>query len=98
MAGKQPPRTETMQAPPPAPIDVEQKYKIAKQALEKAFINFHSVLNDRVVEKQKSIASKKNEQYAVSELAKTAVALDQINVGEGVTAMSIIAIREHLKV
>lgn len=95
---KQPPRRETMQPPPMAPIDVEQKYKSAKRALEEAFVNFHSILNDKVLDNMKSTASKKTEQHVVNELAKSAVVLDQLNIGEGVTAIAIIAIREHLKV
>ena len=89
---------ETMKPPPPAPIDIEQKYKTAKAKLEESFAAFHKVLSDKVLEDNKSQSMKNHEHFIITELTKAAVALDQLNVGEGVTAMAVIAIREHLKV
>lgn len=91
-------RTSTRQSLPPTPVDVEQTYSRAQKQIEIAFASFHSLLQDKTLPENKSEANKKNERYIVTTLTKAAAAMDMINVGDGVTAISIIALREHLQV
>jgi hypothetical protein len=84
--------------PNQTPVDVEQKYLRAKQNLEVAFKDFHRILNEKVLEANKTDAERNVEKDVVDKLYKAAVALDNINVGEGMMSLSIIVIREMLKV
>lgn len=77
--------------------DIEQKYARAKQELDQAFKDFHSILKDKVLEQNKSVAKKNTEKDVVDKLYKAAVNVENLNSGEGVMSLCIIVIRELLK-
>lgn len=78
--------------------DLEEKWRNAQKTVEKAFHAFHKLIRDKVLKENKSDGAKKNETHAVGELVKACVALDQANVGEGIMALAITALREHLEI
>ena len=81
----------------PNAAEVQSKYTEAKKKFELAFRDFHqNHLLSKVLDKNKSAGTKKTEQLAVDTMIKSALALDEINVGEGTTALLIISIREQL--
>jgi len=89
----------SMSPPAPRPQDVQQEYSRIKQELEEAFKDFHQKhFLSKVLEENKSAATKKTEQAAVERLINAAVTLDRANVGEGILALVIVAIREQLSV
>jgi hypothetical protein len=89
----------SMSAPPPQPQNAQQNYAKMKQELEEAFKEFHQKhFLSKLLDENKSAAVKKTEQASVDRLVKAAVALDSINVGEGILALSVIAIREQLAI
>lgn len=83
---------------PQAPADVQNDYMKKKKELEEAFAEFHKIFLNKVLEKNKSAAVKKTEMAAVDKLVNACVALENINVGEGILALTVIAIREQLTV
>jgi len=85
-------------ATPSAPITIEEKIKQARQHLEKCFKEFHKLLGDKVLDKLKSEAHKNVEKKIVDDLQRACVALDNLNVGEGLLSLAVIAIREELKI
>jgi hypothetical protein len=82
---------------PQADPRAQQEYTKKKEDLGKAFKEFHQLLNNKVLDKNKTPAVKNVEKQAVDTLIKTATSLDNINVGEGILALSSIAVRELLK-
>ena len=84
--------------PPMATHDVHSEYMKKKTDLELAFKEFHQLLQDKVLEKNKSPAVKNTELDIVDKLVRATQALDQINVGAGVLALASIAMKEHLMV
>lgn len=85
-----------MQPPPPAPFNVQQDHLTKKRDLELAFKDFHQLVQDKVLDINKSTAVKKTELRIIDQLVRSAQALDNINVGEGILALASIAIREQL--
>lgn len=81
---------------PPATYDVQQDLMRKKKDLEQAFKDFHELVSNKVLDKNKSPAVKKTEQNVVTMLIKAAAALEQVNVGEGILSLAAIAIREQL--
>lgn len=81
---------------PPAAASVQQDLARRKQELEAAFKDFHKLVAKKVLEKNKSPAMKNTEKQIVDRLVHAAVALDHINVGEGILSLASIAIREQL--
>ena len=88
----------TLKRPPVTPENMAQKLKRARTTLESAFKDFHLLLNDKLLDTNKSNAKKTQEKHIVDELVKACVVLEGANVGEGVMALAVIALREHLKV
>jgi len=82
--------------PPPAPFNVQQDHLTKKRDLELAFKGFHQLVQDKVLNINKSTAVKKTELQTIDQLVRSAQALDNINVGEGILALASIAIREQL--
>lgn len=82
--------------PQPATFDVQQDYTYKKKELELAFKEFHELVSNKVLSQNKSAGVKNTEKQTVDRLVKAAVALDNINVGEGILALATIAIREQL--
>lgn len=78
-------------------VAVEDEVRKHRQELELAFKSFHELLGDKVLSKNKSSAARNTEQSAINNLYRAAVGLDNINLGEGVMSLAIIAIREMLK-
>jgi hypothetical protein len=90
-------KPSSMSPPMPHPQDVQQDYARAKQELEIAFKDFHQKhFSSKVLEENKSPATKKTEQAAIDRLVKSAVALESLNVGEGILALVIIIMRQQL--
>lgn len=75
----------------------QQEYLRKKEELSRSFKEFHQLLSNKVLDKNKTPAVKNTEKQITDSLVKSAAALDNINVGEGVLALSSIAIRELLK-
>ena len=93
------PNQKPAQPPPPSPQNVRQERTKVQQEFEEAFKDFHQKhFLSKVLEDNKSAAAKKTEQAAIDRMVKAAVALDNTNVGEGVWALLIVAIREQLSV
>lgn len=90
----------TLSAPPPlpTPVSLEERIKRARSGFEQAFKNFHELLGDKVLPENKSEAGVKLERHIVDEVVKSCIGLDRINIGEGVMALAVVALREHLKV
>jgi len=80
-----------------APITIEDRIKQARENIQKCFMAFHNLLKDKVLDKNKTEAQKNTEKKIVDDLHKAGVALDGLNVGEGILSLAIIGIREHLK-
>jgi len=89
---------KSMETDPKGTLEVEEKLRKTRQQLEVAFKDFHLLLGDKVLDANKSDGAKKTEELKVNNLYKAAVALDNINYGEGVMSLAIIAMREMLKV
>lgn len=82
--------------PPPATFNVQQDLVQKKRDLEQAFKDFHELICSKVLEINKSPGVKKTEMLTLNTLVKTAEALDNVNMGEGILALASIAIREQL--
>ena len=84
-------------SPPQASPDVQSDYLKKKQAMEQAFVDFHSkVMQNKVLDKNKSAAVKNTETAVVDKLVNSCVALENVNVGEGILALAVIALRGQL--
>lgn len=83
---------------PPATFEVQQEYQQKKRDLELAFKEFHKLVSNKILDKNKSPALKRTEMQVVTDLIKAAQALDKINVGEGMLVMVSMALREQLVV
>ena len=90
----------TLSAPPalPSPTTVEERMRRARTEFEEGFKDFHTLLGDKLLRANKSEAVMKQEKHVVDRVVKSCVNLDRLNVGEGVMAMAVVALREHLKV
>ena len=95
-----PPRSPQQQpVPPPDPNLVKAERSKAQIEFEESFADFHkNHFLSKVLQENKSAAGKKTEQAAIDRLIKSAMILDQSNVGEGMLALLIVAIREQLSV
>lgn len=82
---------------PPADSKTQQEYLRKKEELGKSFKEFHQLLKNKVLDKNKTPAVKNTEKQITDMLVKAAAALDNINIGEGVLTLSSIAIRELLQ-
>lgn len=89
----------TLSAPPPSPpaATIEERLRQARENFEKSFREFHALLNDKTLKINKSQAEKNVEKYTVDKVIKSCITLDKLNVGEGIMAMVVVALREHLK-
>lgn len=87
-----------MNQPPPATYDKQIDYNKKKAELEEAFKEFHKLVGNKVLEKNKSPAVKKTELEIINRLVRATQALDNVNVGEGILALASIAVREQLYV
>jgi len=83
---------------PQTPPDVQSDYAKKKKAFEEAFVEFHKIFQDKVLPQNKSVAVKKTEMSVVDKLVNSCVAIENFNVGEGVLALSVIALREQLTI
>jgi len=99
MADKKKP-APTLSAPPPmpSPTTIEERLRKARADFEKSFKDFHELLGDKVLKINKSSAANKQEKYVVDQVVRACVNLDNLNAGEGVMALAVVALREHLKV
>lgn len=75
---------------------VEEKYKKLKNELEAKFKEFHELLQDKILDSNKTPAKKKVESKVVSDLASTCSALEKMNITEGMFSLATIAVRELL--
>jgi hypothetical protein len=90
----------TLSAPPPlpTPATVEEKLRRIRVDFEQSFKDFHELLGNKVLKVNKTTAASKQEKHIVDQVVKACVSLDRLNVGEGVMALAVVALREHLKV
>ena len=90
----------TLSAPPPlpTPATLEEKLRRTRADFEQSFKNFHELLGNKVLKINKTTASNKQEKHIVDQVVRACVNLDRLNIGEGVMALSVVALREHLKV
>lgn len=83
--------------PTPVVADVQAEYNKIKREFEEAFKQFHQeVFTSKVLDQNKSAAVKNTEKHVIDRMMNTAVALDQINTGEGLLALTTVVIRELL--
>ncbi len=83
---------------PPMSFPDQQNLMRRKQELAEAFKAFHELVSNKVLEQNKSPALKNTEKQVVDRLVKAAVALENVNIGEGILSLASIAIREQLVV
>lgn len=76
---------------------LEERVKVARSELELGFKDFHELLKSKVLDSNKSAAVKNTEKQIVDKLYRAALKLEDLNVGEGVMSLAIIAVREMLK-
>ena len=90
----------TLSAPPPlpTPATIEERLRKTRMNFEQSFKSFHELLGNKVLSTNKTKAENKQEKYIVDQVVKSCVSLDRINIGEGVMALSVVALREHLKI
>lgn len=88
---------KVIQPPQQNPKVVEDKVKKARTNLEVAVKEFLKLLDDKVLEKNKSPAHKNIEKTAADGLFKAVIGLEQENVGEGILALGATTLRTNLK-
>ena len=90
----------TLSAPPllPTPATIEERLRKARVTFEQSFKDFHDLLSNKVLDVNKTGAENKQEKYVIDQVVRSCVNLDNLNVGEGVMALAVVALREHLKV
>ena len=81
---------------PQTPPNVQNDYQKYKAEMEKAFVEFHKMFTNKVLDCNKSAAVKKTEFAIVDKLVKSIDALEKISVGEGLLAAAVISMREQL--
>ena len=80
-----------------SPSDMQLEYQKRKSEFENCFKEFHKkVFSSKLLDRNKSPALRTTEQHIIDALIKSAVSLDNANVGEGLLALSTTAIRELL--
>lgn len=90
--------TLSQQPLPQSPVTIEERLRKARQQFEVKFRKFHELLKIKNLDKNKSQAQLKQEKFVIDELVKACIILESLNIGEGVLALSTVALREHLKV
>lgn len=80
----------------PTAYDLEQKAVQSRRKLEEAFKAFHELVQNKVLDKNKTTAIKNTEKKIVDDLLHSVVALEQANQGQGFLSLLTISIREHL--
>src|SRR5574337_404675 len=88
---------KVIQPPQQNPKVVEDKIKKARGNLEVAVKEFLKILDDKVLEKNKSPAHKNIEKAAADDMVKAVMGLEQENVGEGILALGVTTLRTNLK-
>ena len=93
-----PPRAPQQPTPPvPDPNVVKAERTKAQVEFEESFADFHkNHFLSKVLASNKSAATQRTEQGAVDKLIKSAVKLNDTNIGEGVWALLIVSLREQL--
>jgi hypothetical protein len=76
--------------------NTQQTYTLKKRALEDAFKSFHQLILSKVLDSNKSTATKNTETDIINKLVNSVVDLEKVNVGEGVLSLAVIAVREQL--
>jgi len=79
-------------------LSLDERLKRARESFEKSFKAFHELLKSKILKSNLSEAQKKLEKHTIDGLVKACVHTDQLNMGEGVMAMAVVALREHLTV
>ena len=92
----QPTRLST--PPVKKPVSLDERLKIARENFERAFKDFHESLKLKILRDNQSEAQKKQEKYIIDQLVKACVQTDRLNLGEGVMAVAVVALREHITV
>lgn len=77
---------------------IKDGLEAARLAVQAAFVEFHKLLFNKRLDKNKSTPEKEAERSVADKLFKTAQDLDKINPGEGVLIAASIALRELLTV
>ena len=92
-------KQESLLKPTPTldPKVVESKIIKARKNLEESFLEFNKLFNDKVLNKNKTDASRNTEKQIVDKLYKAAAEVEINNIGEGVMSMGLISLRLALK-
>ena len=80
------------------PVSLDEQLRAARENFEKAFKEFHENLKLKVLRENQSEAHKRQEKYIIDQLVKACVQTDRLNMGEGVMAVAVVALREHLTI
>jgi hypothetical protein len=100
MKDKNPATEEEPKQTPPTQAQISSlqgSLEDARKAVEEAFIDFHKMLQNKRLDKNKSDVERDSERKVADALFKATTGLDQINPGEGVMIAASIALRELLK-
>lgn len=81
----------------PNPHQMEQRALRARKKLEECFKQFHEMMNDKVLDDNKTAAVKNTERKVVDDLLHAVVSLENVNVGQGILSLLTISVREHLQ-
>lgn len=80
-----------------SPYQMEQRALKARKRLEECFKQFHEMMLLKVLDKNKTAAVKNTERKIVDDLLHSVVALENVNVGQGILSLLTISVREHLQ-
>ena len=79
----------------PSPEEVAMKITKAREKFKEKFKNFHELLQNKKLKRNKSQAEVNQDKEIVDQLIKACIAIETMNVGEGIIALSTVALREH---
>lgn len=96
MDNRNPSTLNTPKQQSPSPHQMEQRALRARKKLEECFKQFHEMMIDKVLDANKTAAVKNTERKIVDDLLHAVVALENVNVGQGILSLLTIATREHL--
>lgn len=87
----QPPKQQA-----PSPHQMGERALRTRKKLEECFKQFHEMMTDKVLDANKTAAVKNTERKVVDDLLHSVVALENVNVGQGMLSLLTISVREHL--
>lgn len=84
--------------PQPKTMRLDERLRIARENFERKFKEYHKLLKSKIVPENQTQAKKKFEKHTIDELVKACLKIEDLNYGEGLVGMCVVALREHLMV